>query len=131
MITPTDTELEIECARRMGWTGVIMQDLERPHPNDRRPAPHGFKPGNSSYRSEVPGYTDSLGDAMELVKKAKERGFWFSLMRTDDPNTPGEWLCVIFKPNNGNEEYLGGGDSPARAICLAFLAIHEPKTPQP
>lgn len=74
---------------------------------------------------DLPHYSTSIADAFQVVQAIEKRGFWMELKSPFDSDSP--WFAG-FTPHsttgwNGLADFVGSGNNPAHAICVAALAV--------
>lgn len=110
-------EIRIKCAEAMGWNGIRIRHATRAHIGILT----GSHENTCGTLQAIPNYTQSVDAAMELVEwMKKNKGKCFRLTWYDE-----SWSAAFF----GNDAFHANSDSPALAICKAFLDANQ-QTPQ-
>lgn len=104
-----DDEIRVKCALAMGWAVPVTRD--------KYPTHGQLKTGDDSYQ-ELPRFTTSVDAALALCDRLREEDF--------------DILITIEKAGYTVNVYIGQmalveieDPSLARAVCFAFLKVHE------
>lgn len=111
--TMTDAEVDAAVAKRLGWKEVAKDWWEKPC--ETLP--------NAWYgRMMLPRYSTDIAAAMGLVEEA----FYFCLEWYD-----GDWWAELEIESESERVYAGRCQTPARAICEAWLMAMDAKEAKP
>jgi hypothetical protein len=133
----TDDEVRVEIAKRLGWQWIPWGKNQV-----RMFAPKGHVPAwtggdeetnsltwptsgetvdETAYRlllMATPNYPADLNAAFTLVEKLRGEGWKFML-----DNIASDWAAEFFVTARGKSSFVEAAQTPARAICLSFLAV--------
>lgn len=123
----SDKEVRVLCAERMGCKWLKAGKYRIPtfdpviDPGCYSPEEFadGSEPIGSLHHANIPNYPTDLNAAFTLVEKLREEGWRFML-----DNIADNWEAEFFR-RTPRDSRVKIEASPARAICLAFLAVTE------
>ena len=104
-------ELRIKCAKKMGWTEIVKEEVWTGDVVCR-----GINPINTfPILGHLPDYPNSMDACIELMERITD----FELFREDD----GRWGCGGRTPDGTLFLY---GETPNEAIMRAYLEVEKP-----
>lgn len=123
----TTRSLDRRVAQALGWTAAHAP-WSRSGAQERT---HWFNP--SGENQELPHYSTSIADAMALIEHLRSKGWVMTLSVNEYVTEP--WDCRFFLDSQHRDVYsamrgldrrvIAHGNTPAMAICAAFLKVME------